>query len=62
MTPADFDPFIFHVPADPSCPAAVIPLDVLRRQAREVPISDNYLTFTDNVGGAETISTVSTSR
>jgi len=53
-TPADFDPFTFTLPQDPRLPGgggnAVTFYDIKPGAYTRTP--DNYLTFSDNVGGA----------
>src|SRR4051812_11510874 len=53
-TPADFDPFIYNVPADPRLPGgggyALTFYDI--KPAAQARTPDNFLTFADNVGGA----------
>jgi len=52
-TPADFDPFVYNVPADPRLPGggnySLTFYDVKPAKFQQI---DNYLTFADNVGGA----------
>jgi hypothetical protein len=53
-TPADFDPFIYNVPADPRLPGgggyALTFYDI--KPAAQARTPDNFLTFADNLGGA----------
>ena len=53
-TPADFDPFIYSVPADPRLPGGggynLTFYDI--KPASYARTADNFLTFADNVGGA----------
>jgi hypothetical protein len=53
-TPADFDPFTYSVPADPRLPGGggynLTFYDI--KPAAYARTSDNFLTFSDNVGGA----------
>jgi hypothetical protein len=54
LTPADFDTFVFNVPQDSRLPGgggyALTFRDVKPAKAQQI---DNYLTFADNVGGAD---------
>jgi hypothetical protein len=54
LTPADFDPFIYSVPQDPRLPGGggynLTFFDI--KPAAYARTADNFLTFSDNVGGA----------
>jgi hypothetical protein len=54
LTPADFTPFAYNVPADPKLPGgggyALTFYDITPAAFARTP--DNYLTFSDNLGGA----------
>ena len=52
-TPADFDAFVFNVPADPELPGGGgYPLTFYDVKPAKFQQLDNFLTFADNVGGA----------
>ena len=52
-TPADFDSFVFNVPADPKLPGGGgYPLTFYDIKPGKSQQLDNFLTFADNVGGA----------
>ena len=53
LTPADFDPFVYNVPTDSRLPGGGgYPLTFLDVKPAKFGIIDNYLTFTDNIGGS----------
>jgi hypothetical protein len=53
LTPADFDPFVYNVPADPRLPGGGgYPLTFLDVKPAKFGILDNFQTFTDNIGGS----------
>jgi hypothetical protein len=52
LTPADFDPFVYSVPADPRLPGGGgYNLTFLDLKPGKFGIVDNYQTFTDKLGG-----------
>ena len=52
-TPADFDSFVYNVPADPRLPGGGnYPLTFYDVKPGKFQSLDNFLTFADNVGGA----------
>jgi hypothetical protein len=52
-TPADFDSFVYNVPADPRLPGGGnYPLTFYDVKPAKYQSLDNFLTFADNVGGA----------
>ena len=53
LTPADFDPFVYNVPRDSRLPGGGgYSLTFLDVKPAKFGIIDNYLTFTDNIGGS----------